>query len=210
MHLHDPWNPERGPEDSEVLSEQHLAVTAQPSNPDVNGRAGPGLVRLLGELKRGARPGDLTIERSIAAGRRSTEKRDRLANADDVIAEIESCWASLADFRRSGFGLIAHDARAIVCWCTAEFVSDGKCGIGIETIPAYRGRGFATLTASAFLEHCAERAMTPHWDAWMHNVPSVAVAEMIGLDKVETYAIYVCEFGDIATAGMPYAGEDPG
>jgi len=136
--------------------------------------------------------------------------RDTLANAVDVIAEIESCWQSLSDFRRSGFGFIAHDDRAIVCWCTAEFVSDGKCGIGIETIPAYQGQGFATLTASAFLEHCAERAMTPHWDAWAHNLPSVAVAEKVGLEKVETYAIYVCEFGDITAAAAPtYAGEDP-
>ena len=91
--------------------------------------------------------------------------RDALANADDVVAEIESCWASLSDFRRAGFGFIAHNDRAIVCWCTAEFVSDGKCGMGIETIPAYQRQGFATLTASAFLEHCAERTMTPHWDA---------------------------------------------
>lgn len=132
---------------------------------------------------------------------------DTLANAVEVITEIESCWESLSDFRRNGFGLVAHDARAIVCWCTAEFVSDGKCGIGIETIPAYRGRGFATVTASAFLEHCAERAMTPHWDAWVHNAPSVAVAERIGLDKVETYAIYVCDFGDVATTA-PTRGDD--
>ena len=136
--------------------------------------------------------------------------RGMLANADDMVAEIESCWESLSAFRRSGFGFIAHDARAIVCWCTAEFVSDGKCGIGIETIPAYGGHGFATLTASAFVEHCAERAITPYWDAWAYNLPSVAVAEKVGFEKAETYAIYVCEFGDIATAGAPDPGEDAG
>ncbi len=136
--------------------------------------------------------------------------RDTFANAVDVIAEIESCWESLSDFRRSGFGFIAHDAQTIACWCTAEFVSGGKCGIGIETIPAYRGQGLATLTASAFLEHCAERAMTPHWDAWAHNLPSVAVAEKVGFEKVETYATYVCEFDDVRPSATPYAGEDAG
>lgn len=126
---------------------------------------------------------------------------DSLANAADVVAEIESCWTSLDSFRRNGFGFIAHDAQAIVCWCTAEFVSDRTCGVGIETVPAHRGRGFATLTASAFMEHCAKWAITPHWDAWRSNVPSVAVAEKVGFRKPETYAIYVCDLGDIPAHG---------
>jgi hypothetical protein len=52
-------------------------------------------------------------------------------NFADVSAEIESCWPSIADFRRTGFGFCVHDGQVIVCWCTAEYVSDGRCGIGI-------------------------------------------------------------------------------
>lgn len=63
-----------------------------------------------------------------------------LRNFADVAAEVESCWPSVADFRRAGFGFCCHDASAIVCWCTAEYVSDGQCGIGIETIPGFQGR----------------------------------------------------------------------
>ena len=114
-----------------------------------------------------------------------------LGNFDDVEAEIESCWPSLDDFRRAGFGFCAHDGEAVVCWCTAEYVSVGRCGIGIETVPAYRGRGVATLTASVFVEHCAARAITPHWDSWSGNAPSVAVAEKIGFRKLETYSVFV-------------------
>jgi GNAT superfamily N-acetyltransferase len=123
-----------------------------------------------------------------------TEEFDRLAsfgNFADVTAEVESCWPSLAEFRRAGFGFCAHDADSIVCWCTAEYVSDGRCGIGIETIPAFRNRGLATLTATAFVEHCAARGITPHWDSWSSNAPSVAVAEKIGFRAVETYSIFV-------------------
>ncbi len=124
------------------------------------------------------------------------------------------CAGSARRYRRGMESLPSADADRVrhlfdsEHWCTAEFVSDGKCGIGIETIPAYRGRGFATVTASAFLEHCAERAMTPLWDAWVRNVPSAAVAEKVGLEKVETYAIYVCEFDDIAAAGSAHEGPD--
>lgn len=114
-----------------------------------------------------------------------------LGNFADVTGEIESCWPSMDDFLRAGFGFCAHDGEVVVCWCTAEYVSNGRCGIGIETIPAYRGRGVATLTASAFVEHCAARGVTPHWDSWLSNAPSVAVAEKIGFRKVETYSIFV-------------------
>lgn len=122
-----------------------------------------------------------------------------LSNFDDVIAEIESCWNSVTDFRRAGFGYCAHNADTIVSWCTAEYVSEGRCGIGIETVPAYGRRGFATLTASTFAEHCAERGVTPHWDCWTGNLPSVAIAEKLGFHKLETYSIFVGDFGEVQT-----------
>ena len=123
-----------------------------------------------------------------------------LANFAEVAAEIGSCWPAMADFLRAGFGFCAHDADTIVCWCTAEYVSDGRCGIGIETVAACRGRGFATLTASAFAECCAERNVVPHWDAWSDNLPSVAVAEKLGFRKIESYPVFVGRFSDTQVA----------
>lgn len=120
-----------------------------------------------------------------------------LTNAGDVTAEIESGWHSVADFRRDGFGFAVHTGDTIVCWCTAEFRSGGKCGIGIETVAAYQGRGLATLTAVAFVEHCATRGVTPHWDAWASNLPSVAVAEKAGFQLVERYPALVADFADL-------------
>jgi RimJ/RimL family protein N-acetyltransferase len=123
-----------------------------------------------------------------------------LGNFAEVTGEIESCWNSIADFQRAGFGFCAHDAGTIVCWCTAEYVSDGQCGIGIETVAAYRGRGFATLTASAFAEHCAERGTVPHWDSWSGNLASVAVAEKLGFHKTGTCSVSVGSFGEARPA----------
>ena len=114
-----------------------------------------------------------------------------LGDFADLSAEIESCWPSMEWFRRTGFGFCAHDGETIACWCTAENVSDGRCGIGIETVPACRGRGLATLTTCAFVDYCAARGITPHWDSWSGNVPSVAVAEKVGFRKVETYSTFV-------------------
>jgi RimJ/RimL family protein N-acetyltransferase len=118
-----------------------------------------------------------------------------LANFASVTAEIRSCWGSVGAFQRAGFGFCAHDAQTIVCWCTAEYVSAGRCGIGIETVPVYRGRGLATLTASAFVAHCAGQRVTPHWDCWSDNAASVAVAKKIGFRQVETYSVLAGFFG---------------
>lgn len=64
----------------------------------------------------------------------------------------------------------------------------------------HRGHGFATLTASAFAGHCAERGVIPHWDAWSDNLPSVAVAEKLGFRKIETYSVFTGSFGETQAA----------
>jgi RimJ/RimL family protein N-acetyltransferase len=128
-----------------------------------------------------------------------TERFDdltRISNFDAVRAEIEACWPSVDHFRRSGFGYVAHDDGRIVCWCTAECVSDGVCGIGIETVADHQGRGFAALTARRFLQHCDQRGIRAHWDAWADNLASIAVAGRIGLTKIETYLVFVGVFDD--------------
>ncbi len=118
----------------------------------------------------------------------------RLQNFELVTEEIESCWNALNDFRERGFGFCAHDSERIVGWCTSEYVSGKQCGIGIETLEDAQGRGFATLTASAFVEHCQKRGITPHWDAWATNTPSVRVAEKVGFRKIEDYSIWLGKF----------------
>lgn len=148
----------------------------------------------------GVTPPDLDRSPRLPAGFRISaidqhvDELCRLTRFTDVVAEIASCWKSVDDFRRQGFGFVAHDAETIVCWCTAECVSEARCGIGVETVEPFRGQGFATLTATAFVEHCVGRKLRPYWDAWTDNLPSVAVAEKVGLHRVETYSILVGDF----------------
>ena len=66
-----------------------------------------------------------------------------------------------------------------------------KLGIGIETLPAYQGRGFATLTATAFLQYGCARGLTPYWDAFTSNAPSLAVAEKVGFVKAADYSVFL-------------------
>jgi RimJ/RimL family protein N-acetyltransferase len=114
-----------------------------------------------------------------------------LGNHTDLIEEIEQCWPSQAQFLGYGFGVCLVGQHEIICRCTAEYVSPGKCGIGIATAEPYRRQGFATLTAGTFIDECLTRTITPYWDAWLRNTASVATAEKIGLHKIQEYQVYL-------------------
>ncbi|NWF69375.1 MAG: GNAT family N-acetyltransferase [Chloroflexi bacterium] len=113
-------------------------------------------------------------------------------NLERLRAEIETMWPSLSQFMRSGFGycLLRADAE-IVAWCTAEYVSGDQCGIGIETLEDYQGRGFATFVARAFVEHCRAHSIRPHWDSWSSNLPALAVARKVGFVSAGDYTVWL-------------------
>lgn len=113
-----------------------------------------------------------------------------LEHLTDVISEIESCWVSLERFLEQGFGFCMCSDMAVMGWCTAEYVSEGRCGIGIETVEAYQRQGVATLTARSFVEHCRARGIRPHWDSWKRNTPSIAVAEKVGFRDPLEYRVF--------------------
>lgn len=117
-----------------------------------------------------------------------------LGNLQHVVNEIHSTWASLDDFLSIGFGYCLLLDNQIACWCTAEYVEGANTGVGIETMEEYWGRGFATLTAAAFVEHCVTRGIAAYWDAWRSNSASLVVAEKVGFKKLQDYTIYFGNF----------------
>lgn len=116
---------------------------------------------------------------------------DNLMNIEALREEITSCWPMVDTFLFHGFGFCLVQGTELVCWCTAEYVSAGQCGVGIETIETYQGRGLATAAAHAFVAHCQEQNITAHWDSWQANTPSVAVARKIGFRHLLDYSVYL-------------------
>lgn len=115
---------------------------------------------------------------------------DSLAGIDVLREEIATGWHSQEDFLRTGFGFCLLGGDAIVTWCTAEYASAGKCGIGIETAVEHMRRGYATLTASAFVEHASGLGIRPYWDSWKANLPSVMVARKVGFRFLAEYQVF--------------------
>jgi GNAT superfamily N-acetyltransferase len=113
-----------------------------------------------------------------------------IKNKLDLVEEIESCWKSVADFLDKGWGFCITHKGKIVCRCTAEYVSQGKCGIGIETGEEYKQLGCATAAASALVDYCLSRGITPHWDSWEDNIPSIRTAQKVGFTKISDFSVY--------------------
>lgn len=114
----------------------------------------------------------------------------RFENNHYVRSEIEWMWPSLERFRKKGFGIAAVIDARIICWCTAEYVSKSKCGIGIEAIDEFQNKGIATATAAHFLEHCMNQNIVAHWECDKDNIGSVRVAEKVGFEKTEESVLW--------------------
>lgn len=122
-----------------------------------------------------------------------------IKNVRSIIDEINQCWNSVDDFIEEGFGFCLvykpkNREEEIQGWCTSEYLSEGKCGIGIETFHGYRKRGFATAMASAFVGYSLSVNIHPHWDAAKNNGASIRVAEKLGFSKIQDYEVYFGTF----------------
>ncbi|MHA2073767.1 MAG: GNAT family N-acetyltransferase [Candidatus Hodarchaeales archaeon] len=123
----------------------------------------------------------------------------RIGNIESIIDEINECWDSVNTFLKNGFGfcLVVHllnGKKEIQGWCTGEYFSAKKCGIGIETFREYRKKGVATAMTSAFIEQCLTSNIQPHWDAFANNHASINVARKTGFVKIEDYDVYFGSF----------------
>jgi RimJ/RimL family protein N-acetyltransferase len=103
-----------------------------------------------------------------------------LENSAALREEIRWMWPSEERFLEQGFGIAALSGSRLICWCTAEYRSAGRCGIGIATEPEYAGRGVASATAARFVDHCREIGVVPFWECRRDNAASVRVAEKVG------------------------------
>jgi len=120
-----------------------------------------------------------------------------LTGINAVTEEIQSCWTSLEHFIDQGFGYCVIDETAgVVSWCTAEYLSPGVCGVGIETLKAYQRHNFATAAANAFVQHASRLGWQVNWDSWLDNTPSIRVAEKVGFERVTEYIIWVTQLGE--------------
>ncbi len=117
--------------------------------------------------------------RLVAIDQRLLEADD-LAQVAEVRAEVDWMWPTRERFYAHGFGVAAQLDGALIGWCTAEYVSQTQCGIGITTHPDYERQGVATALTAHFVTMCRQRGLAPHWECARRNTASMRVAAKAG------------------------------
>jgi len=117
-----------------------------------------------------------------------------MENIAHIRSEISWIWPSEERFYEQGFGVVAVVEERAICWCTTEYVSAQRCGIGIATAPEYERRGVATATAAHFIRDAQHRGIVPYWECASWNSASIRVAQKVGFDLLAEERYWIGAF----------------
>jgi RimJ/RimL family protein N-acetyltransferase len=120
----------------------------------------------------------------------------RLLPVDAALAEevgVLASWASVDDFLANGVGFALLDGQEIASVCVSIFASRHGVEIDVHTAEKYQRRGFASITASAWIEECLRRGKQPNWECFWENEASTALANQLGFTAEPDYPVYFWE-----------------
>lgn len=103
---------------------------------------------------------------------------------------LEECWISLDDFCEKSLSFIAVKGNEIVGIIFGSGRYEKYIPIDIEVLEEHRKRGVAKALTSAFVKHCIECDLIPHWDCVESNTGSIRLAESIGFEKIKERPFY--------------------
>jgi RimJ/RimL family protein N-acetyltransferase len=117
--------------------------------------------------------------------------RAKLRIPSHVYSWIRHNWGSTSWFLEHGFGFVTTHGDEVVSWSLADCVSGSCCEIGIHTVPGYRRRGLATVTAAATVDYALSHGFPMvGWHCNDENLGSIGTAEKVGFTKERDYTMY--------------------
>jgi len=103
----------------------------------------------------------------------------------------ERFWLSYEDFLKNGYGFCVFDENGnAVSICYTACVSKAKTEIDVATLEGYRGKNFASYVVKSFIDYSLSISITPHWDCFDYNTPSINIAEKLGFNRKNKYPFY--------------------
>jgi GNAT superfamily N-acetyltransferase len=99
-------------------------------------------------------------------------------------------WDSAYDFIKNGIGFSLLSNEKLAATAYSAFIHDDKLELGIETIPEFRGNGFAQMTCSALIDYCIENHFEPVWACRLENIGSLRLAEKLGFEVYKKIPYY--------------------
>lgn len=99
-------------------------------------------------------------------------------------------WDTADDFIKNGIGFSLLCNKKLAATAYSAFIHDNKLELGIETIPEFRGKGFAQLVCSALIDYCIEKNFEPVWACRLENTGSFRLAEKLGFEVYREIPYY--------------------
>lgn len=131
---------------------------------------------------------------AVRALTRELLEDETVSNREMVAEEIFEMWGGLEPFFGDGFGMCTVLDGGIAGFCTAEYISASRCGIGIAVEEAHRRKGYALAMTEAFVAESLRRGITAHWDCWKNNTASVQTARKAGFSRIAEYDVLFVSF----------------
>jgi GNAT superfamily N-acetyltransferase len=99
-------------------------------------------------------------------------------------------WDNADDFCRQGVGFTMLMGDIPVSTAYSAYITENQLELGIETLPEYRGKGYALHTCSALIDYCMENNFEPVWSCRYENTGSYKLAQELGFEPTVTLPYY--------------------
>ncbi|MDT8899744.1 GNAT family N-acetyltransferase [Anaeroselena agilis] len=96
-------------------------------------------------------------------------------------------WDSVEDFIACGVGVGAFDGDDCIGVCYSASLADGVAEVDIFVDERYRNGGIGKRLVQAFIGQCRLRNVTPNWDCYTNNIPSLSLADATGFSSRYIY-----------------------
>jgi GNAT superfamily N-acetyltransferase len=99
-------------------------------------------------------------------------------------------WDNEDDFYNNGIGFSLFYENRLASTAYSAYIHDQQLELGIETIEAYRGKGFAQYACAALIDYCLENSYEPVWSCRLENKASYRLAQKLGFEPVLQFPYY--------------------
>lgn len=99
-------------------------------------------------------------------------------------------WNDADHFFGDGIGFSLFQDGILASTAYSAFIHDMQLEIGIETIEAFRGKGYAYLSCSALIDYCIENGFEPIWSCRLENIGSYILAQKLGFEVTNEMPFY--------------------
>lgn len=99
-------------------------------------------------------------------------------------------WQSASQFLEEGIGFSLYVKGELACTSFSSFINEYQLELGIETVPCFRGKGYAIYTCAALIDYCLENGYEPIWSCRLENTGSYLLAQKLCFEPVHFHPFY--------------------